>query len=88
MRRLARRTVVSLGPARDPAKCAAMGITVPDREGTPEGPSKARPVVGVDTRQPLTRRTGRTPAFASRTVARSATRCVKGQRLQHTIAKK
>ena len=33
-----------------------MGITVPDREGTPEGPPKTRPVVSVDTSQPLTQR--------------------------------
>ena len=34
-----------------------MGITVPDREGTPEGtpegPPKTRPVVSVDTSQRL-----------------------------------
>ncbi|HNQ22639.1 MAG TPA: hypothetical protein PKK06_06045 [Phycisphaerae bacterium] len=32
---------------------AAMGITVPDREGSPEGPPKTRPVVTVDTSQRL-----------------------------------
>ena len=35
------------------AERAEMGITVPDREGTPEGPPKTRPVVNVDTSQRL-----------------------------------
>ncbi len=30
-----------------------MGITVPNREGTPEGPPKTRSVVSVDTSQRL-----------------------------------
>ena len=37
----------------DDAERAAMGITVPDSEGAPEGPPTTRPVVSVDTGQRL-----------------------------------
>jgi hypothetical protein len=40
-------------PDVDDAERAAMGIAVPDREGSPEGPPKTRPVVSVDTSQRL-----------------------------------
>ena len=40
-------------PDVDDAERAAMGITVPDRETTPQVPPKTRPVVSVDTSQRL-----------------------------------
>ena len=51
IRPLVRRLQAS--PDVDDAERAAMGITVPDREGSPEGPPKTRPVVSVDTSQRL-----------------------------------
>lgn len=51
IRPLVRRLQAS--PDVDDSERAAMGITVPDREGTPEGPPKTRPVVSVDTSQRL-----------------------------------
>ena len=51
IRPLVRRLQAS--PDVDDAERAAMGITVPDREGAPEGPPKSRPVVTVDTSQRL-----------------------------------
>ena len=40
-------------PEVDNAERAAMGITVPDDEGSPQGPPTTRPVVSVDTSQRL-----------------------------------
>ncbi len=51
IRPLVRRLQAS--PDVDDSERAAMGITGPDREGTPEGPPKTRPVVSVDTSQRL-----------------------------------
>jgi len=51
IRPLVRRLQAS--PDVDDAERAAMGITVPDRETTPQVPPKTRPVVSVDTSQRL-----------------------------------
>ncbi len=51
IRELVRRLQAS--PDVDDAERAAMGVAVPDREGSPEGPPATRPVVNVDTSQRL-----------------------------------
>jgi len=51
IRPLVRRLQAS--PDVDDSERAAMGVTVPDREGSPEGPPTTRPVVSVDTAQRL-----------------------------------